>query len=62
MYRFLLQVVPQVHVSLFLTNKKPAVNNTAGFTIRSLMPLVTTLGDQFIASVFSLRNIPPRQG
>jgi len=38
----------------FLKTKKPAQNNSvAGFTIRSLMPVVTTLGYQFIASTIS---------
>jgi hypothetical protein len=35
----------------FPKNKKPAQNNSvAGFTTRSLIPVVTTLGYQFIAS------------
>jgi hypothetical protein len=34
----------------FLKTKKPAQNNSvAGFTTRSLIPVVTTLGYQFIA-------------
>jgi hypothetical protein len=36
---------------LSFAKKKPAQKNSvAGFTIRSLMPVVTTLGAQFIAS------------
>jgi hypothetical protein len=32
--------------------------SVAGFTIRSLMPLVTTLGDQFIASTLCKLIVP----
>jgi hypothetical protein len=34
------------------SQKKPATGFVAGFTIRSLTPVVTRLGRQFIASTF----------
>ena len=39
--------------------KKPATVLVAGFTIRSLKPVVTTLGRQFIASTSEYDAAPP---
>jgi hypothetical protein len=44
-------------VALVFHTKKPAQNySVAGFTIRSLTPVVTTWGYQFIASTFQRRK------
>jgi len=46
-------VIPVPPPGLFVQTKKTGNKIIAGFTIRSLLPLVTTLSSQFIASTLS---------
>jgi hypothetical protein len=50
---------PCLHFLFVHEQKKPAqIYSVAGFTIRSLIPMVTTLGCQFIASTTASNEFP----